>query len=183
MLSTGPARGGRRALRRLVRLGRSRTRRAVGALLTITVAGGLAGGAFAFWSGSGNGDATTVLPQPLPLTFGAGAPTAQLYPGGAAGVAIVARNPNAYFVQLQSLQLDTGSGPSFVADAGHRGCDVSALTFTTQDNGGRGWRVPPRIADSDGALTIDMAAAIQMSADAADACQGATFTVLLWAPS
>jgi hypothetical protein len=183
MRATGSARGGWRALRRPLRLSRSQARRAVGALLAIAVVAGLAGGALAFWSGSGSGDARTVLPEPLPLSFSPGMPTAQLYPGGVASVAVVARNPNAYFVQLQSLELDGSAGEPFAVDAGHSGCDVAALSFTTQDNGGLGWRVPPRIGDTDGALTVDMAAAMQMTTEAADACQGATFTVHLRAPS
>lgn len=154
-------------------------RRTGAVLVAIAIAAGLAAGAIAFWSASGSGSATTVLTDVQSLTFEPGIPTAQLYPGDDASVAIVATNPNPYFVGIGSLVLDTDDGEPFVADAAHSGCDVSVLSFITQENGGAGWQVPPRVGTTDGTLTIDMSSAMAMSADAADACQGATFTVHL----
>lgn len=154
-------------------------RRTGAVLVAIAIAAGLAAGAIAFWSASGSGGATTVLTDTQSLTFEPGIPTAQLYPGDDASVAIVATNPNPYFVGIGSLVLDTDDGEPFVADAAHSGCDVSVLSFITQENGGAGWQVPPRVGTTDGTLTIDMSSAMAMSAEAADACQGATFTVHL----
>lgn len=154
-------------------------RRTGAVLVAIAIAAGLAAGAIAFWSASGSGSATTVLTDAQSLTFEPGIPTAQLYPGDDASVAIVATNPNPYFVGIGSLVLDTDDGEPFVADAAHSGCDVSVLSFITQENGGAGWQVPPRVGTTDGTLTIDMSSAMAMSAEAADACQGATFTVHL----
>lgn len=155
------------------------TAKRTGALLIAIAIAGLAAGAIAYWSASGSGSATTVLADAQSLSFEPGSPTAQLAPGDDANVAIVATNTNPYFVHIGSLALDTDDGEPFVADAAHSGCDVSALSFITQDNDGAGWEVPPRAGSTDGILAIDMSSAIAMSTDAMNACQGATFTVHL----
>jgi hypothetical protein len=73
------------------------------------------------------------------------------------------------------LALDTTQGTSgFAADAAHAACALAALSFATQSNGGAGWTVP---GGSVVALTLPNA--ISMSTNAANACQGATFTVYL----
>lgn len=150
-------------------------------LLAIAVLAALAAGAFAYWSGSGSTAATIVVPNPQDVTFSLGVPTAELYPGHDAGVAIVVHNSNSYFVRVAALDLDlteVGIAP-FAVDAAHSDCDVSTLSFTTQDNSGAGWSIPPRVASTDGVRTLDMSSAIQMTADADDACQGASFTARL----
>jgi hypothetical protein len=136
-------------------------------------------GATAFWTAPGSGSTRIVLPDPQLLSFTLGTPTAQLFPGDDASVAIVASNPNPYFLTIGSMELDPSQGAPFAVDMAHSGCDVSALSFVTQDNNGQGWQVPPRVGSTDGRLTIDMASAMRMSATAASACQGATFTVRL----
>jgi hypothetical protein len=148
-------------------------------LIVIAVLAGTAAGAFAYWGGPGSGSATTVLADTQSLSFTPGTPTAELYPGDDASVAIIVSNPNPYFIQIGSIVLDTGGGPAFAVDAAHSGCDISVLNFVPQDNEGAGWRIPPRAGTTDGTLAIDMAAAMRMSAAAANACQGATFTVAL----
>jgi hypothetical protein len=158
-------------------------KRTATSLIAIAIAVGLAGGAIAYWSGNGSGTATTVLTDAQSLSFEPGTPTARLSPGGDANVAIVATNPNPYFVYIGSLKLDGENGPPFIADVDHGGCDVSVLGFVAQDNGGAGWHVPPRVGAAEGTLVIDLPSAISMSIEAADACQGATFTVHLEAGS
>jgi hypothetical protein len=148
-------------------------------LIAIAMLAGSATGVFAYWQGSGSGTTTTVLADTQSLSFEPGAPTAQLYPGDDASVAIVVSNPNPYFVQIDSLVLDSEGGSPFAADPAHSGCDVAVLSFVPQDNEGAGWRVPPQAGATPGTLAIDMPAAIKMSSAAADACQGATFTVRL----
>jgi hypothetical protein len=155
---------------------RLRRRHAGILLIPIAIMIGLAAGASAYWSGSGTGVAGTVLPNTQALSFAPGVPTAQLFPGGATGVAIVASNPNSFFVHVGSMALD-GETEAIRADAAHSGCNVSALDFLTQDNEGNGWQVPPRVATVDGTLTINLPAALTMSGEAASACQGATFSV------
>jgi hypothetical protein len=148
-------------------------------LIAMAILAGAAAGAFAYWNGAGTGTATTVLANTETLSFEPGVPTAQLYPGGDTGVAIVAINPNPYFVEIGTISLDTHEGAGFEVDAEHSGCDLSALSFVPQDDEGAGWEVPPRAGTTDGRLTIDMASALLMSTSASDACQGATFSVRL----
>lgn len=148
-------------------------------LVAIAIAVGLAAGALAYWAGPGSGSATTVLADTQQLTFEPGTPTAELNPGGKTGVAIVARNPNSYFVRIGSVVLDTDEGEPFHSDLVNGGCDVSVLSFVAQDNDGAGWEVPPRVGSTDGTLAIDLPGAMKMSSAAASACQGATFTVHL----
>jgi hypothetical protein len=153
-----------------------------GAVLFVAAAAAIAiavGAAVAYWQGSGSGSATTVLANVQSLSLQPGNPTAELYPGSSAGVAIVVSNSNSTFVQVGSIGLDPAEPEPFAVDPGHSGCDVSVLSFVAQDNGGAGWRIPPRAGSTDGSLAIDMHAAMKMSLAAASACQGATFTVQL----
>lgn len=143
--------------------------------LALTI--GLASGAVAFWSGAGSGIATAPVAKPQALTFAPGAATSQLYPGGTADVAILATNPNTFSVHIGSLALDVAEAEPIQVDAAHAGCDVAALNFLTQDDGGNGWQVPARVGGTDGALSIDLSASLTMSTEAASGCQGATFTV------
>ena len=151
-------------------------------LLAVAALAALAAGAFAYWSGApSTTTAMTVLPDPQPITFSVGVPAAELSPGHTAGVSIVAHNPNSYFVHVSAMSLDTDHPgiPPFIVDAAHELCDVGALSFSTQTNGGGGWNVPAKVDEHDGMLSLDLSSAITMSADAADACQGASFTVRL----
>ena len=113
------------------------------------------------------------------MTLEAGPPTAYLYPGTSADVAVTITNPNAFRVHIPSLVLDTGAGDGgFDVDGGHSGCDASALSYTTQDNSGDGWFVPGT-NDPPAELSLDLADAISLDTSAANGCQGATFTVYL----
>lgn len=149
-------------------------------LLVAAVIAGLAAGAFAYWMGAGSGSATTVVGSPEQLDLGPGTPSAQLIPSDTSSVTAIATNPNPYFVQIGSLTLDTTAGTGgFDVDVAHSGCDTAALHFAPQDNGGGGWRVPPMVDAIDGTQAIDMGDALSMDAGAANACQGASFTVHL----
>jgi len=148
-------------------------------LIAIAIVAGTTVGALAYWQGTGSGTAKTVLANVQSLTFAPGNSTASLYPGGEANVAVVVSNPNPEFIQIGSMILDAGAPQPFSVDPGHSGCDVAALSFLTQDNGGAGWRIPPKAGTTDGTRVIDLPGAMKMSVAAADACQGATFTVQL----
>jgi hypothetical protein len=140
----------------------------------------IAGGALAYWStvGSGSGSASSADTQAV--TISVGSPTSQLYPDGSAAVALTISNPNGFQVSIPSLALDTSQGTNgFDVDGAHSACDVSTLSFAPQSNSGAGWNVPPKIGTTDGSLDVDLADAISMSGSAANACQGATFTVYL----
>lgn len=135
----------------------------------------VAGAAFAYWTTSGGGSAAATTGSTAALTLSPATPTAGLYPGGQAAVVTTVTNPNAAIVRVGSLALDPSQGTGgFAVDAAHSGCAVSTLGFTTQTNGGAGWAVPAH-----GSLPLTLTGAVSMSASAANACQGATFTVYL----
>lgn len=154
--------------------------RPLAALIVVAALAALAAGALAFWTGGGAGSTQARVADPLPLALSPGTPQALLFPGGNVSVSTIATNPNPYVVNVPSLELDTSAGTGgFGVDAGHSGCAPSSLHFAAQSNDDDGWNVPPKSGDADGALPIDMAGALTMDAGAANACQGAVFTVHL----
>jgi hypothetical protein len=133
--------------------------------------------AYAAWTSNGTGSGTATAGTASSLTLAAGTPTTLLVPNGSADVATVVTDPNAYNVQVSSIAVDTSQGTNgFSVDAGHSGCNLASLSFTTQTNGGSGWTV-----NANGNLNVDLTGALSMSNAAVDACQGATFTVYLTA--
>ncbi|HEX3332359.1 MAG TPA: hypothetical protein VHS27_20730 [Gaiellales bacterium] len=153
--------------KRLVRL-------AVTAVIGLSIAGGAA---YAAWSvsGSGSGSASAASAQGLTLT--AGSASGVLYPGASADVDTTVANANPFPVHVSSIALDTTQGQNgFGVDAGHSGCNLSSLSFTTANNGSSGWDI-----SANSSLDVDAASSITMGAGANDSCQGATFTVYLTA--
>lgn len=145
---------------------------------------GVGGSALAYWHATGVGAGSAVTDTAAALTLTPGTPTAALYPGGSADVALVMSNPNAVAVTVGSLALAIDQGTAgFAVDTGHSGCDTAALSYATQTNAGAGWSVPARTGGVDGTLALTLPNAVAMDAGAADACQGATFTVYLVAGS
>ncbi len=137
----------------------------------------VAGSAAAFWAGSGNGDGSADTGTTQAVTLSPGTPTAQLYPGGQTAVELSISNPNPGSVRVGSLSLDTSQGTGgFAVDGAHSACGVASLTFTPQTNGGADWTVPGA-----GSLPVTLTGALSMNANAANACQGASFTVYLQA--
>ena len=133
--------------------------------------------AFAAWTSNGSGTGTATAGTASGVTLSNGTASTLLVPNGSADVATVVANPNAYNVQVSSIALDTTQGTNgFSVDAGHSGCNLSSLSFTTQTNGGSGWTV-----NASGNLDVDLTGAISMSNAANDSCQGATFTAYLTA--
>ena len=146
--------------------------------LVVVLALAGAGTANAFWRGSGTGAGSGTTGTTVPVALSPGSPTATLYPGGLTNVVLTVTNPNPYSVRIGSLALDTGQGTGgFAVDAGHAGCAVSTLNFTTQTNGGAGWTVPGKVGAVDGTLSVTLPNALAMGTNAANACQGATYTV------
>ncbi len=158
----------------LVVAGSGRRRALLPAVLGVV----LAGAALAYWAASGGGTASaTTGTTTSTLTLSPATPTAQLYPGGQASVVLTVTNPNVVPVRIGSLIRDTGQGNSgFGVDGAHSACNVAALSFTTQTNGGAGWTVP-----GGSAIAITLTNALSMATTAANACQGASFTVYLQA--
>lgn len=144
------------------------------AILAVSV-GGVA---FAYWPGFGGGTGSGTTGTTIPVTLSPGTPVATLYPGGQTNVVLTVSNPNAAQVHIGSLALDTAQGTGgFTVDAGHSGCAVSTLSFTTQTNSGAGWTVPPKVGAVDGTLLVTLTNALGMGLGAANACQGASSTV------
>jgi hypothetical protein len=150
-------------------------RRAPLFVLVSAVVLAIAGAAFAFFAATGSGSAAATTSTAAALTLSPATPTAQLFPGGQAAVAVTVTNPNTASVRVGSLALDTSQGNTgFAVDGAHSGCSVSTLSFTTQTNAGAGWTVPGQ-----GSVSLTLTGSLSMSASAANACQGATFTVYL----
>lgn len=152
---------------------RGRVSLTVAALAVLVVV--TAGVASAYWGGSGGGSGSGSTATTQAVTLTPAAPTAQLYPGGQAAVQLSISNPNPGSVRVGSLALDTTQGTGgFAVDGAHSACGVASLTFSTQTNGGAGWTVPGA-----GSLPITLSGSLSMAANAANACQGASFSVYL----
>ena len=157
-------------------------RRILGTIVMIVVAAvvalGGAGVAYAYWTAGGSGIAAGGTGTTVPVTLTSATSTAALLPGGTSGVVLTATNSNVAMVRINSFSLDTTQGTAgFAVDAAHAGCTLSALSFATQTNGGSGWTVPGKVGATNGTLSITLTNALSMSTAAANACQGATFTV------
>jgi hypothetical protein len=144
-------------------------------LVAFVVALVAASSAVAYWTAAGGGEAQATVTSPDPVTLSAGTPTAFLYPGTSADVAVNITNPNPFQVRVPSLVLDIGEGDNgFAVDSGHSGCTLSALSYVPQTNGGNGWDVA-----ASSTRVLDLANAVSLATSAANECQGATFTVYL----
>jgi len=131
--------------------------------------------ASAFWTLNGAGGGTASAETVASVTLTPGTATAALYPGGSGDVSVSIGNGNTYRTFVRSLALDVGRGTNgFSVGGGHAGCDVAALSYAPQSNGGAGWFVP-----ADSTLDLDLTNAVSLGTGAASTCQGATFTVFL----
>lgn len=154
---------------------RHAARGAIPLVVMVSLALLLAGSATAYWvvSGSGAGAASTGTTSAV--TLSPATPAAALFPGGQTSVVLTVTNPNLTSVRVGSLALDTGQGSGgFDVDGAHSGCVLSTLSFVTQTNAGAGWTVA-----ASGNLSVTLTNAVSMTAAAANACQGASFTVYL----
>ena len=57
--------------------------------------------------------------------------------------------------------------------------DWLQVLLPVRPNGSSGWDVPAKVGAVNGTLLVTLSNALSMAASAADACQGATFTVYL----
>lgn len=147
-------------------------------VMTMTLVATLGGTALAFWTAKGQGVGAVSTGTTTSITLTPGTPAALLVPGGVTDVVLVASNPDSSPVTITSFSLDVSQGVAgYGVDGDHNTCDTSSLQFSPQTSSG--WTVPGRSGAVDGSLPITLASALTMSADAANACQGATFTIYL----
>ena len=150
------------------------TRSAAIAVVALLAVGALA---YAAWTVNGSGSGTASAASAQGLTLTAGSASGVLYPGATADVDTSVGNTNPFPVHVSSIALDTTQGQNgFAVDAGHSGCNLGSLSFSTATNGGNGWDIA-----ASSALDVDAANSITMGSGANDSCQGATFTVYLTA--
>lgn len=138
---------------------RTRTR-TLGVIGTVV---GLAGAsvAFAAWTAGGTGAAPATAETSAPLTVTVDG-VSGLYPRGSVSVGFTVKNSNPYAVTLQ----DARPG-NIRVDAQHASCNTASVTGATVT-------LSDRLAPGQTSARHD--AVLTMSADANDACQGATFT-------
>jgi len=154
---------------------RGRVRRRTAVAIVVIAAGVLAGGAAAFWLAVGSGNTANQAATVVPVTLAPGSTITPLYPAGTADVGVSLTNTNPTRIFVGSLLLDTSQGSSgFGVDGGHSGCNLAALSYTTQTNGGAGWFVP-----ANSTRTLDLAGAAALSTAAVSACQGAQVSIYL----
>jgi hypothetical protein len=157
--------------------GRQRSWPILLASLAIVVSVAAGGGAWAYWRATGTGVGTGTAGTTVPVSLAPGTAGTGLAPSGSAAVQVVVSNPNTSPIHLGSLSLDPGQGTSgFAVDSAHSGCAVGVLSFATQTGD---WMVPASSGSTDGKLAIALPASLAMGAGAANACQGASFTVYL----
>ncbi len=97
-----------------------------------------------------------------------GTETTPLLPGGSGDVILNVTNPNPYAVTLVSV---TGNGTISV-DGSHPGCTTAGIV-TFSDQTGLTQTIP-----GNGTTTaVDLPGAAHMALTAANACQGATFSI------
>lgn len=123
--------------------------------------------AFAAWlaNGTGSGYAEAGTAQEL-TTIGTPTTTGVLYPGGSGDLALSISNPNPYPVTVVSV---TGNG-TITSDTAGCTPDNHGVTFTDQTD------LDLQVPAEDSASHV-LVGAVAMDQTAADACQGATFTV------
>jgi hypothetical protein len=155
---------------------RASVRRGPAALALVTVlALATSGVAYAVWAGSGGGAGSATTGTTQAVTLSPGTVSDKLYPGGQSAVSVTVTNLNPGSVKVGSLSLDTSQGTAgFAVDGAHAGCGLASLTFTTQTNGGAGWTIP-----ASGSSALSLVNSLSMNANAANACQAASFTVFL----
>ena len=134
--------------------------------------------AFAAWNASGSGVGTVGAKSAVALDVADSAVTNALFPGGSADLKVVVGNTNPYPVQVTKI---VGNG-DITVDSGHSACladnvsfNLNGVSFTSAADGTLA--SPVNLAANSGSATITLVGSVHMIGDAANSCQGATFTV------
>jgi len=150
-----------------------RNRRTKAAAIGAAAVLAFAAAGLAYFTATGSGSGPAYVGNAEGLTISSAAPLSELYPGGSSDLAATVHNPSPVAVHVHSFVL----GPDGITND-KPGCGAGDVAFDGPvTNGGGDFVFPP----GDSALTLPNA--ISMSPSAADACQGATFTVSLEAGS
>jgi hypothetical protein len=132
-----------------------------------------AAGAYAYFHSTGSGHANASVGTVAPVTISAGSvPATKVFPGGSGDVTISIHNPNSTTVFVGHLSLDTTAGTGNSGFSGPSGCDPPPLSFPS-------YAFNQYVSPGDTPFTL--IGAVSMATTAANACQGATFTVYLTA--
>lgn len=148
------------------------------ALAVLAVGVGLAvssGAAQAWFAAIASGSGAAPVGALQDLTATAAPVSASLLPGASADLVVELANPNGVAVRVESIALDPMLGTGGVS-VDRAGCPASAIALAAQT---AGWTVPARTGGAAGRLSMRLPDALTLSADAPDACQGASFTVHL----
>jgi hypothetical protein len=153
-------------------LRKSRARAAMGVFLSFALVGGVA---FALWTSSGNGSGDAKAITAVTVTVNAVTGSADLYPGGPAGVvSFTLTNSNPYAITFDKLtvaSVTTVSG----GIGGSPACATTDLTVSTLPITGLSVTVGANTTSA----TRTIAGVVSMNSSAPDACQGAVFAVSL----
>ena len=134
------------------------------AITAVTVTG--AGIAFAAWNADGKGDATVAAKTASKLKVTNVAIPDALYPGGSSNLSVKVKNPNPYAVTVTSIANDTSASVTVATVPGST-CAATNASFTNQ---------PVNVPIAAGAEATITVPGVSMILNAADGCQGATFT-------
>jgi hypothetical protein len=138
-------------------------------LAALAVAGGVAlsaTAAYAAWTASGTGNGTAQAKSAVDLSVTNIAVLDSLYPGGSSALKVNVSNSNDYPVLVTAINKKGG----ITVDDGHSaGCEASNVSFTDQPGS---WAI-----SAHSSLDITLSGAVHMIGNAANGCQGATFTV------
>lgn len=140
-------------------------------LIGASLALGAVAMAVAAWSTTGSGDANARAATVAQLTVGdaSGTVSGDLYPGGTGALKLKLSNPNAFPLQITAVSLQSGGSIASSSSACNSG--GHAVTFTNQS----GLSVTLAAGATDEVVTL--AGSVAMGSAAANACQGATFTI------
>jgi hypothetical protein len=120
-------------------------------------------------TGSGSGSGTTGALQTVTVAAISGTETTPLLPGASGDVILRVTNPNPYSVTLVNV---AGNG-TISADGSHTpGCVTTGIVTFSDQTG-----LTQSIAGNGATTAVDLPGAAHMSLSAANACQGATFSI------
>ena len=155
---------------------RIRRRRRVVVAFVAVAAAVVVGGAAAYWLVIGNGSTGSQAGTVSAVSLSPATTSTSLFPGGTADVALSINNgnPGRDLRRVVACSTRVRARTASRWTVAHSGCNLAALGYTTQSNGGAGWFVA-----GSSTLPLDLSSAVSLSTAAVSACQGAQITVYL----